>query len=228
VRTRRVGAVILAKLLPSPSKLLKARGGKVNHAALPFTEVPAFLAELRRHQGISARALEFTILIAARTNEVLGARWSEIDLTTKVWTVPGSRMKAGREHRVPVTGRLLAILTEMAAVRVDDFIFPGRTGARLSDNALARCLNHTMGRVELTTHGFRASFKTWAGDRTGFPNDLVEVALAHQVGDETERAYQRGDLLEKRRKLMEAWAAFASKPPIAGDVVAPLRSQGAA
>jgi integrase len=214
----------IAKLLPVRSRVRKVK----NHRALPFDELPAFLAELRQRQGITPKAFEFLILTAARTDEVLGARWSEFDLQAKVWSVPCERMKGGREHRVPLTPAALAILAGMAAVRVNDFVFPGRTGAGLSSSSLAICLNHTMGRADITTHGFRATFKTWAGERTGFPRELAEVALAHRIGDETERAYQRGDLLEKRRKLMDAWATFANKPVPLGDVVVTLRGQGAA
>jgi integrase len=200
----------------------------VHHAALPFDELPGFLVELRKCRGISPKALEFVILTASRTDEVLGARWSEIDLIGKVWTIPEERMKGGREHRVPLSDRALSLLAEMVATRVSDFVFPGRVGGRMGSAALFDCLTGAMKRRDVTSHGFRSRFRSWAAERTHFPRELAEVALAHLVGDETERAYQRGDLLEKRRKLMEAWSAFVSKPVVAGNVVVPMRGRGAA
>jgi integrase len=176
------------------------------------------MVDLRGREGAAAAALEFLILTVARTNEVIGARWPEIDLRTRLWTVPGVRMKSGREHRVPLTSATIAILEEMRG-QDEEFLFPGsRTGRGLSNMALLKVLER-MDRGDLTAHGFRATFKTWATERTNFPRELVEAALAHVLGDKTEAAYQRGDMLEKRRRLMEAWAEFCAKRAPASTVV---------
>ena len=205
----------LANLLPKRQRL--ARG---HHAAMPFVDVPVFVERLREVEGVSARALEFTILTAARSGEVLGARWSEIDLDAKVWTVSAGRMKAAREHRVPLSERAVEILSALAAVKVGDYVFPGaKRGKPLSVMALTMVMRR-MGMEAFTVHGFRSAFRDWAGERTKFPREVAEAALAHVVGDETERAYRRGDALEKRRALMEAWAAFCE--PNTGDIVVPL------
>ena len=194
----------LDQLLPKRRKL--SRG---HHTALPFAEVPAFVATLRERSGISAKALEFTILTAARVGEVLECAWSEIDLRTKVWTVPASRMKAGREHRVPLSPRALEILAEMTPLRRGALVFPSfRADKPMSDMALS-ALYKRMG-VKATTHGFRSSFRDWAGETTAYPRDVAEMALSHAVGDKTERAYRRADALEKRRALMDDWAAFVT------------------
>jgi integrase len=212
----------LDKLLPARGKVRKVE----HHAALPYGELPGFLAALREQEGISARALEFTILTAARTGETIFARWSELDLLDKTWTIPAARMKAGREHRVPLSARALAILQEMQAHRHadDGFVFPGgKPGKPLSNMAFLRLLRR-MKRDNLTAHGFRSSFKDWASDRTSFQNEIVEAALAHVVGSKVEQAYRRGDMFEKRRRLMQVWAEFCGQP--AGDraAVVPLRS----
>jgi integrase len=205
----------LANLLAKPQKL--ARG---HHAAMPFNDVPGFVAKLREVEGVSAPALEFAILTAARSGEVLGARWSEIDLTGKVWTVHARRTKAAREHRVPLTDRAIAILEMMATTRASDFVFPGaKRGKPLSVTALTMAMRR-IGAGDYTVHGFRSAFRDWAGERTNFPREIAEAALAHVVGNATERAYRRGDALEKRRALMEAWAAFCE--PNTGDIVVPL------
>ncbi len=191
----------LDHLLPKQAKL--SRG---HHAAMPYVDVPAFLEALRQRDAIAALALEFCILTAARTGEVLGARWEEIDMTGHVWTVPGAHMKAGREHRVPLSGRALAIIGIMAAARIGDFIFPGqKKGKPLSGMAMEMMLRRM--KVEnATVHGFRSSFRDWAGNETNFPRELAEQALAHVIGDKAEQAYRRGDALERRRALMEAWS----------------------
>ncbi|XYD07071.1 integrase arm-type DNA-binding domain-containing protein [Methylobacterium sp. NMS12] len=194
----------LDQLLSKRRKL--ARG---HHTALPFKDVPAFVATLRGRSGISAKALEFSILTAARVGEVLECPWSEIDLKAKVWTVPASRMKAEREHRVPLSPRALEILAEMAPLRRGTLVFPSfKADKPMSDMALS-ALYKRMG-VKATTHGFRSSFRDWAGETTTFPREVAEMALAHAVGDETERAYRRADALEKRRPLMDAWAEFVT------------------
>jgi integrase len=196
--------------LPAPSKVREVE----HHAALPYPNLPSFLVALHEHDGIAALALEFLILTAARTGEVIGARWSEIDLLDKTWTVPAARMKAHRKHRVPLSPRVLAILREMQELRSGDnpdaFVFPGRKpGLALSNMAFLMLLRR-MHRNDLTAHGFRATFKTWASERTSFQNEIAEAALAHIIGDKVEQAYRRGDLFEKRRRLMQQWATFCT------------------
>src|SRR5262245_4590913 len=210
-------------------KLLPARGkvrNVVHHAALPYAELPGFLIELREQEGIAARSLEFAILTAARTGETIFARWSELNLLDKTWTVPAARMKARREHRVPLSARALAILAEMQAHRAGDdaFVFPGgKTRKPLSNMAFLMLLRR-MKRDDLTAHGFRATFKTWASERTSFQNEIVEAALAHVIGSKVEQAYRRGDMFEKRRRLMDAWATFCMTAPVErGQVVAMQR-----
>jgi integrase len=168
--------------------------------------MPTFIAALAERDGVAPRALEFVILTAARTGEVLGARWPEIELDEALWTVPAERMKAGRVHRVPLSKRAIAVLKEQAAVRSDDFVFPGMKLRRpLSDMSLLMLLRD-MHFAHVTVHGFRSSFRDWAAETTYFPREVAEAALAHVVADRVEAAYRRGDLFEKRRELMEAWA----------------------
>jgi integrase len=181
-----------------------------HYAAMPYTELPNFMARLRVREGLAAQALEFAILTAARSGEVLGARWSEIEIEAKVWTVPPTRIKAGREHRVPLSPPALAIVEAMGRIRVSDYVFPGyRPGRPLGDMALHMVLKRM--EIPYTVHGFRSSFRDWCGETTNFPREVAEAALAHVVGDQTERAYRRGDALEKRRRLMDAWADIASR-----------------
>jgi integrase len=182
-----------------------------HHPAMPFADVPAFIGRLRERQATAALALEFLILTAARSGEALGARWSEIDMTSKIWTVPAGRMKRGVEHRVPLVDRAVEILEGMAKIRRGELVFPAyRADRPMSDMACSMLLRRL--KVEgVTVHGFRSSFRDWAGELTGFPREIAEAALAHAVGDETERAYRRGDALAKRRKLMDAWAAYVEK-----------------
>ncbi len=203
----------LDHLLPARGKVRQV----AHHAALPYSGVAAFMTALRQQEGTAARALEFAILTAARTSEVLGARWQEIDFGAKVWLVPAERMKARREHRVPLSKRTLSILDEMKASHdgegaLDEagFVFPGaKRGAPLSNMAFLMLLRR-MDRDDLTAHGFRSTFRDWAAERTRFPAEVAEMALAHTVADKVEAAYRRGDLFEKRRRLMEAWAAFCA------------------
>jgi integrase len=167
---------------------------------------------LKERRATAALALQFTILTSARTGEVLGARWSEIDLKARIWTVPPNRMKAGKEHRVPLSGAAVQLLEGLADARTDPvpmaYVFPGqRPGRPLSGMAMEMLLRR-MQASTVTVHGFRSSFRDWAGERTSFPREVAEAPLAHQVGDEVERAYRRGDALEKRRHLMEAWALY--------------------
>ncbi len=203
----------LDKLLPARSRVRQ-----VEHlAALPYAKIPDFLANLRARDAIAARALEFLILTAGRTGEVIGARWNEIDLRDKLWTVPASRMKAQREHRVPLSTQALAILDEMQTARqgdaTDGYVFPGpKLGTPLSNMALLMLLRR-MELNELTVHGFRSTFRDWAAERTSYPNHVVEMALAHTVSNKVEAAYRRGDLFEKRRRLMQQWATFCTTAP---------------
>jgi integrase len=208
----------LDHLLPARGKVRKVE----HHAALPYPELPGFLVALREQEGIAARALEFTMLTSARTGEVIGAHWNEINFLDRTWTVPATRMKAGREHRVPLSARALAILEEMQAHRHadDGFVFPGGKGGKPLSNMAFLMLLRRMGRNDLTAHGFRATFKTWASERTSFQNEIVEAAMAHVVGSKVEQAYRRGDMFEKRRRLMDAWAQFCTKPTANGKVVA--------
>jgi integrase len=197
----------LDKLLPKRARLTHG-----HHKAMPFADVPAFVGRLRTMQGVAPRALEFAILTAARSGEVLSARWDEIDHEGKVWTVPAARMKAGKEHRVPLSDRAAAILNELHQARTSEFVFPGfKHGCPLSNMALEAVLRRA--RVDVTTHGFRSSFRDWAGDSTPFARDVVEAALAHAIENKTEAAYRRSDALEKRRRLMAAWAAFCTSAP---------------
>jgi integrase len=208
----------LDNLLPARSKVRKVE----HHPALPYAEMGEFIAALREQGGVGARALEFLILTAARTGELIGARWDEFDLGANMWTIPTERMKAGKEHRVPLSGRALAIIEEMKAARVNDhpFVFPGgRQGRPLSNMAMLQLLRR-MGRHGLTAHGFRSTFRDWAAEQTHFPTEVAEMALAHTVSDKVEAAYRRGDLVQKRRELMEAWARYCETRP--GGNIIPL------
>ena len=209
----------LANLLPARGKVAPVQ----HHAALPWGEIADFLTALRGQAGISARALEYAILTAARSGEAFGARWGEVDLLGKVWTVPAARMKAGREHRVPLSAPALALLGEMAKLRTVDsseaFIFPGAVvGRPLSIMAMTMALRR-MKRGDLTVHGFRSTFRDWAAERTNFPRDVAEMALAHAVGDKVEAAYRRGDLFQKRQQLMDAWAKHCEATKLGGEVM---------
>ena len=208
----------LDHLLPKRQKL--SRG---HHAALPFTDLPAFIGDLQDRKGTAALALEFAIYTAARSGEVRGARWSEIDLESKVWTVPADRMKAGRIHRVPLSARSLQVLESvlpLAGDKPDARVFPAaKPGTALSDAAFAALIKRMDRAGEITPHGFRSSFRDWAGEVSVFPREMAEAALAHVIGDATERAYRRGDALEKRRKMMEAWARYC-QPRTGNNVVA--------
>jgi integrase len=207
----------LDQLLPKRQQLTRG-----HHVALPYEGVPAFKEELRTRTAVAARALEFTILTACRTSEVLGAKWDEIDLEKCVWIIPANRMKAAREHRVPLSQRCLEILQGMQpegeenqeqdqrknrAQDKKDFVFPGpKSGESLSTMAMAMLLRRM--KSEVTVHGFRSSFRDWASETTGFPHEVCEMALAHTITNKAEAAYRRGDLFEKRRKLMAAWANY--------------------
>ncbi|HEX3663797.1 MAG TPA: integrase arm-type DNA-binding domain-containing protein [Rhizomicrobium sp.] len=194
----------LENLFPKRSKIRKVE----HHAALPYSEIPEFMTSLAQQAGEGARALLFAILTAARTGEVIGARGAEIDTRAGVWTVPADRMKAGREHRVPLGPSALALRVEESDPM--DYAFKGaKRGRPLSNMALLATLRR-MNRGDLTAHGFRSTFRDWAAEQTSFPNEVVEAALAHTIADKVEAAYRRGDLFEKRRRLMEAWDRYCS------------------
>jgi integrase len=209
----------LDQMLPKRSKVQRV----AHHAALPWRKIGAFMQRLRQNSEINARCLEFLILTACRSGEVRGARWDEIDLEHAVWTIPEQRIKAGREHRVPLSEPALAVLREMTQFGTDGFVFPGfKEASVLSDVALTNAMDAAGGNAA-TVHGMRSTFRDWCAEATNYPRELAEAALAHALRDKVEAAYQRGDLLEKRRRLMVDWAAFCAKPTIAGDVV-PLRA----
>ena len=204
----------LDQLLPKRQRLTRG-----HHAAMDYTDVSAFMAELQARQAIASLALEFTILTAARSGEVLGARWDEFDLDRAVWTISASRMKAGREHRIPLSRRALKVLKAMHDARNGDFVFPGqKPGKPLSVMTLEMVLRR-MKIENATVHGFRSAFRDWAAECTNFPNEVCEAALAHVIENKAEAAYRRGDLFDKRRKLMEAWGAYCATPK-SGKIVA--------
>jgi len=194
----------LDTLLPGRSKVQKV----TNHPALPYAEVALFMTNLRQQDSVSARGLEFLLLTAARTSEVINATWEEIDIDNGLWTVPAERMKSSKEHRVPLSSAAQNVLVEMRKYARNEFVFPGmRNNRPLSNMAFLQLLKR-MGRRGLTVHGFRSTFRDWAAERTNFPSEAAEMALAHAVSNKVEAAYRRGDMFEKRRKMMEDWAAF--------------------
>ena len=206
----------LDHLLPARSKVRRVR----HHPALPYVEVPSLMEALRARRGIAPRALEFAILTAARTSEVLLALWGEINFAARMWVIPAERMKGGREHRVPLSARTIAILREMQGIQQNEFVFPGfKQGRALSNMSLLMLLREL--RSGITTHGFRSTFKDWAAEMTNTPNFVSEAALAHVVADKVEAAYRRADLFQKRRKLMDSWDRYCARP--ATDVVALAR-----
>jgi integrase len=201
----------LENLLPARAKVRKVK----HHAALPYADIASFMATLRQQETVSARALEFIVLTAARSGEVLGSTWDEIDLTNRIWIVPENRMKAGRTHRVPLSEQAMSVLNEMRPLRESGYVFPGRGLNEPLANTTLFMLLRRMGRGDVTTHGFRSSFRDWAAECTGYPNEVLEMALAHTVGSKVEAAYRRGDLFGKRRRLMADWATFCATLPAA-------------
>lgn len=196
----------LSTVLPDQKK------NRVHHAAMPFDDLPAFMAKIRADKALSARAVEFVVLTATRSSEARGATWDEIDLEQRIWTIPAERMKANRPHRVPLSAPAVQLLKALNADRRGDYVLPGLASKKhISETSLYKALDRH-GAGEFTVHGFRSSFRDWAGERTNHPREVAEQALAHIVGDETERAYRRGDALEKRRALMDAWAQFCVAP----------------
>ena len=210
----------LQAFLPSHAKVRTVR----HHPALPYAELPAFMGELQGQEGLAAAALQFTILTAARTSETLLAEWPGFDLQKAIWTIPGARMKAGREHRVPLSKPALALLkARRGATGGKGFVFPGERPRKPLSNMAMLMLLERMKRDDLTVHGFRSTFRDWVEEETTFPGSVAEAALAHVVGDKVEAAYRRGDLFEKRRELMDAWAMFCTVP--AHENVVPLRKR---
>jgi integrase len=201
------------------ARLGRRKNGRKHHAALPFDDVPVLIAELHTDKSISALALEFTILTAARTSEVLGGKWDEFDMKKRVWVVPAERMKSNREHRVPLSGRAMEILNGLK--HNGKYVFASTKGQPLSNMALLMLLRRR--RPGMTVHGMRSCFRDWASERTSYPDKLAELCLAHAVGDETVKAYLRGDGLQKRIRLMQTWADFLASPRPASAVVLPLR-----
>lgn len=210
----------LKNLLPTISKAKRVK----HHAALPWQEMGAFMALLRKQDGVGARALELAILTAARSGEVRFATWGEFDLDAGVWIVPAERMKAGKEHRVPLTKQAIALLKSQKPGKGDAVVFPGvKLGRPLSDMTLTAVLKR-MERSDLTAHGFRSTFRDWAAEATNYPREMAEMALAHTVGDKVEAAYRRGDMFEKRRRMMADWAKHCDTTAVAGDVL-PIRGK---
>jgi integrase len=212
----------LDALLATPRKIAKV----AHHEALPIDGVPGFYAALRVKNGLGARALELLLLTASRSGEVRGARWEEFDLDKAVWTVPGSRMKAGKEHRVPLPPRAVKLLQTLPRIEGTELVFPSSSKLKQSSESTLRPLSDmTLTKVmrdmglQAVPHGLRSSFKDWASERTGYPNEVSEMALAHVIGDKTEAAYRRGELFEKRRRLMVDWANFCTRPASKAQVV---------
>lgn len=207
----------LDAVLAKPGKVAKVK----HHKALPFDDLPAFVTDLHKREGIAARALEFLIMTAARSGEVRGATWQEVDLDAAVWTIPAARMKAAKEHRVPLPARAVAILKAMPRFAGSDYIFPAARGGQLSDMALTAVMRRM--KVDAVPHGFRSTFRDWVSERTAYPRDVAEMALAHTIPDKVEAAYRRGDLFAKREKMMGDWAKFIATPATTGGKVVPLR-----
>lgn len=195
----------LDKLLPKPGKVAKVE----HHLALAAADMAAFMLRLRAAVGMGARALEFAILTAARSGEVRGARWTEIDRNEKTWLIPADRMKAGKEHRVPLSDAALALLDALPVIADNELVFPAPRGGALSDMTLSAVMRRM--EMDAVPHGFRSTFRDWASELTSYPRDVAEMALAHTIGDKVEAAYRRGDLFEKRRLMMADWAAFLAR-----------------
>ena len=206
----------IAQILPARSRLTRG-----HHKAMPYDAVPAFVGAIRAREAMAALALEFVVLTATRTSEVLGATWGEVDLAKAIWTIPAARMKAGKEHRVPLSPRAVEILEAVKPLGQAS-LFPADKGGKLSTMAMSMLLRRM--KVDATVHGFRSGFRDWAADCTGYAHEVCEMALAHVIGNKAEAAYRRGDLFDKRRKLMEAWATYCGTPVANADNVTPIRS----
>jgi integrase len=197
----------LKEALPTPSRVRRVK----HHAALPYDKIGAFVADLRRGGGGAAAALEFAILTAARTGEIIGARWPEIDMATSVWTISAERMKARVEHRVPLSDQALEVLRRESKRKVNDVVFSGQKAGRPLSNMAFLTMLRRMGRDDLTVHGFRSTFRDWVAERTTVAPEVAEAALAHTVANKVEAAYRRSDLFEKRRQLMQQWGTFCEE-----------------
>lgn len=205
----------IAQILPARSRLTRG-----HHKAMPYEAIPAFVCALRAREAMAALALEFAILTATRTNEVIAAKWSEVDLDKALWTIPAERMKAGKEHRVPLSARAIEIL-DTAKPLSENWLFPSDKGGKLSTMAMAMLLRRM--NQDCTVHGFRSGFRDWAAERTGYAHEVCEMALAHVISDKSVAAYRRRDLFDKRRRLMTDWAAYCGKGGAAGAKVSPIR-----
>jgi len=210
----------LDHLLPARGKIRRVK----HHAALPYAEIPIFVAQLKRRDAVAARALELAILTATRTGEVIGATWAEFDMKGRVWTIPAERMKSGREHRIPLSNAALQVVEHMSTVHKNANVFPGDRRAALSNMALLMLLRR-MGRTDITAHGFRSTFRDWVEEQTDTPRAVAEMALSHSIGSAVEAAYRRGDLIEKRRVLMAKWAAYCTAPESVTKIVTAFRSK---
>jgi integrase len=205
----------IAQILPVRSRLTRG-----HHKAMPYDAIPAFVGALHQREAVAALALEFTILTAARTGEVIGAKWDEVDLDKALWTIPASRMKAGKEHRVPLSPRAVEILKSTQGLR-KEWLFPATKGGSMSGMAMSMLLRRM--KVDVTVHGFRSGFRDWSAECTGYAHEVAEMALAHTIENKVERAYRRGDLFDKRRRLMDDWATYCATIPAAGVNVTPIR-----
>lgn len=204
----------LDHLLPKPTKVRAVK----HHPALPHAEIADFMGELASRSGVAARALAFTVLTAARSGETRGMRWGDINLDARLWTIPAERMKAGKEHRVPLTDAAIALLGPRCDGASLVFESDAKKGKPISDMSMTAVLRR-MGRGDITVHGFRSTFRDWAGETTGFPREVIEAALAHGIKDKAEAAYARSDLFDKRRKLMEAWSSVTTASEFASNVI---------
>ena len=205
----------IAQILPVRSRLTRG-----HHKAMPYEAIPAFVGALHKREAVAALALEFTILTAARTGEVIGAKWDEVDLEKAIWTIPASRMKAGKEHRVPLSARAVEILKSTQGLR-KEWLFPATKGGSMSGMAMSMLLRRM--KVDVTVHGFRSGFRDWSAECTGYAHEVAEMALAHTIENKVERAYRRGDLFDKRRRLMDDWATYCTTIPATGANVTPIR-----
>lgn len=210
----------MAQILPARSRLTRG-----HHKAMAYAELPDFMAKLRKREAVAALALEFTILTAARSGEVIGAKWDEVDLDKAIWIVPAERMKAGKEHRVPLSPRAVEILRAVKLLS-PKWVFPGVKGAKLSVMAMAMLLRRM--KADVTVHGFRSAFRDWSAECTGYAHEVCEMALAHTIGNKAEAAYRRGNMFDKRQRLMDDWAAYCASGGAAGAKVTPIRKASAA
>jgi len=209
----------IAQILPARSRLTRG-----HHKAMSYEAVPAFIMALRNREAVAALSLEFTILTAARTGEVIGAKWDEVDMGKAIWTIPAERMKAGKEHRVPLSPRAVEILESMHGLG-SEWLFPAIRGGKMSGMAMSMLLRRM--NVDVTVHGFRSAFRDWAAECTGYAHEVAEMALAHTIENKVERAYRRGDLFDKRRRLMDDWATYCASSGAAGAKVSPIRGAAA-